>query len=279
MGTLGTGCVTTENYEFLRDYLMEVCGLALGTDKGYFLESRLLPVAEERRLRDLNGLCMALRSNHDRVLQTKVIEAVTTNETLFFRDVAPFQALQSTIIPAVMERNQASRSIRIWSAAASSGQEAYSLVMMLLEMGFGDWSIEVVGTDISEDILNRARQGLYRQIEVNRGLPAALLLKYFTSKGRDWQISDDVKRRVRFEQFDLRRDFRSLGLFDMVFCRNVLIYFDRVGKLDIVTRIGRTLRPGGLLLLGAAESIFEPEAGYDRVAIEGVMFYRLKGAA
>jgi chemotaxis protein methyltransferase CheR len=268
--------VTAEDYAFLQKYLQDVSGLALGPDKLYFIEARLLPVAERQQLPGLGALCEVLRRGGDPVLQKAVVEAVATHETTFFRDIAPFQVLERHLLPRIVESNRSTCRIRIWSAAASSGQEAYSMVMMLHEMGLADWKVEVLATDISEPILATARQGRYRQIDVNRGLPAKFLVKYFENKGRDWQVADSIRRHVLFQQFDLRSSYFGKGPFDLVMCRNVLIYFDSAGRLDILRRIRETLKPAGYFFLGATETILEPDTGFERQNLEGTSYYSVK---
>jgi chemotaxis protein methyltransferase CheR len=209
-------------------------------------------------------------------LRQSVVEAMTTHETLFFRDLPQYEALRTKIIPELMEQRKLSRRMTFWSAAASSGQEAYSLAMMLLEMGLRDWSIEIVGTDLSEQILARARQGRYAQIEVNRGLPVAYLVKYFTREGLDWQLKPEVTRMVSFRKMDLRDSFRGMGPFDVVFCRNVLIYFDTETKKKILGAIRSTIQPGGYLALGGAETSVLVSDLFERVSIGQATLYRVK---
>lgn len=267
--------VSPEDYAFLQTYLQDVSGLSLGPDKLYFLEARLLPVAAQQNLDSLSALCTALRRGADRKLQKSVIEAVTTHETLFFRDSTTFHLIERRLLPEIIQRNQASRTIRLWSAAASSGQEAYSMVMLMHELGLADWNIEVLGTDISEPILESARQGRYRQMEVNRGLPAKYLVKYFKNEGREWQVSDAIRARVRFEKLDLRSSFAGKGPFDLVLCRNVLIYFDAVSRAGVLRRLAGTLKPRCCFLLGSTEVVLENNLGFAREVHEGVTYYRI----
>jgi chemotaxis protein methyltransferase CheR len=203
------------------------------------------------------------------------VESLTTNETLFFRDVCLFDALQKNVLPELIAARRDTRRISIWSAAASSGQEAYSIAMLLHEMGLEGWNIQILGTDINQQILERAASGRYLQIEVNRGLPAKYLVKYFTRVGLDWQISPKLRSMVRFQQFDLRASARSLGPFDIVFCRNVLIYFDVETKKKILASIRQTLNPRGLLALGAAETTINLDSSYSRVLHGPATFYQV----
>jgi chemotaxis protein methyltransferase CheR len=204
----------------------------------------------------------------------EVIEAMTTNETLFFRDVAPFEALRSHLIPEFRAQHPGQK-LRIWSAAASSGQEAYSLVIMMLELGMIAHDFEVLGTDLAENVLERARRGRYMQIEVNRGLPASYLVKYFTRHGLEWQIKDEIRKLVRFERFDLRQSMGGMGMFDLVLCRNVLIYFDVETKKRILAGIRKVLRPGGYLSLGGAETTLNLDDAFTRAHFGSAVFYHL----
>jgi chemotaxis protein methyltransferase CheR len=231
-----------------------------------------MPVAEELHLSSLLALCEALK-HPDAPLRKRVVEAMTTHETLFFRDGTPFDALKKELLPQLKEENKLSRRIKIWCAAASSGQEPYSLAMLLLECGFADWNIEILATDLSEQVLKRAREGKYMQLEVNRGLPAPYLVKYFERDGLEWRIRDNIRRMVRFEQFDLRQDPRGSG-YDFVFCRNVLIYFDIPTKKQILGRLRSTLKPGGYLVLGSAESTLGLDETFIRVAFANARFYQ-----
>jgi chemotaxis protein methyltransferase CheR len=214
-----------------------------------------------------------LRARRNVALAHQVVEAMTTNETYFFRDPAQYEAIRTVLLPRLKAEKRDTQSLRFWSAASSTGQEAYSLGMLLLENGLQDWNMQILGTDFSEKVVERARSGLYQQIEVNRGLPAQLLVKYFRRSGLDWQLADAVRRMVRFETIDLRKSMRSLGPFDLVFCRNVMIYFDNATKKSIVKEIHRTLFQGGWLLLGGAETAINLEERFDRQTVGNVTVY------
>jgi chemotaxis protein methyltransferase CheR len=246
--------MSPQSYTYLRDFINRESGIVLGDDKHYLLEARLMPMALKRRVYTLDDLCAQLKTDTEGSLRRQVVEAMTTNETFFFRETAQYDALRSTVLPEIVRERSPRRELSFWSAAASTGQEAYSLAMMLLEMGLGNWNIRIVGTDLSTQVLQRASAGKYLQIEVNRGLPAALLVKYFTRAGLEWQLKDEVRRMVRFEGIDLRQGAGNLGRFDMVFCRNVLIYFDVGTKRKILSHIWDALTPGGYLLLGGSET-------------------------
>jgi chemotaxis protein methyltransferase CheR len=249
--------VTPHDYDFLRKCLKERSGLVLSADKQYLVESRLLPVARKAALATLGELVSMLRGAHDPALMTAVVEAMTTNESFFFRDKAPFEHFRATIMPALIEARRTARSIRIWCAAASTGQEPYSLAMCLkeIEREILGWRIEMVATDLSGEVLEKARQGIYSQFEVQRGLPIQLLVKHFTRSGEFWQIAPELRAMVRYRQLNLLADFSQLGTFDIVFCRNVLIYFDAETKTDVLNRIARVTAPDGYLVLGAAETV------------------------
>jgi chemotaxis protein methyltransferase CheR len=249
--------VTPHDYDFLRKCLKERSGLVLTADKEYLLESRLLPVARKSGLATLGDLVAALKSAADPSLMTEVVEAMTTNESFFFRDKVPFEHFRLTIMPALLEARRSARAIRIWCAAASTGQEPYSLAMCLkdMEREVLGWRIEILATDLSAEVLQKARLGIYSQFEVQRGLPIQLLVKYFTRNGESWEIAPELRTMVRFRQLNLLADFSQLGMFDVVFCRNVLIYFDTETKIDVLNRLARITAHDGYLLLGAAETV------------------------
>jgi len=249
--------VTPNDYDFLRKCLKERSGLVLSADKQYLVESRLLPVARKAGLATLGELVGTLRGAHDPALMTAVVEAMTTNESFFFRDKAPFEHFRATIMPALIEARRTARSIRIWCAAASTGQEPYSLAMCLkeIEREILGWRIEMLATDLSGEVLEKARQGIYSQFEVQRGLPIQLLVKHFTRSGEFWQIAPELRAMVRYRQLNLLADFSQLGMFDIVFCRNVLIYFDAETKTNVLNRLARVTAPDGYLVLGAAETV------------------------
>jgi chemotaxis protein methyltransferase CheR len=249
--------VTPVDYDFLRQYLKARSGLMLSADKQYLVESRLLPVARKAGLANLAELVAALKLAQDPALMTTVVEAMTTNESFFFRDKMPFEHFRSTIMPALLAARRSSRSIRIWCAAAATGQEPYSLAMCLkeLEPEVAGWRIELLATDLSGEVLEKARSGLYTQFEVQRGLPIQLLIKHFAQFGELWQIAPELRAMVRYRQLNLLADFSQLGSFDLIFCRNVLIYFDQETKTDVLNRLARVIAGDGYLVLGAAETV------------------------
>jgi chemotaxis protein methyltransferase CheR len=265
--------ILPENYRFLQEHVHSQVGIVLEDNKHYLFESRLAPIVKQHGLRSINDLCMVLRAKRDVDLAHQVVEAMTTNETYFFRDPAQYEAIRTVLLPRLKEEKQDTRNLRFWSAASSTGQEAYSLAMLLLENGLQEWNIQIFGTDFSDKMVERARSGTYQQIEVNRGLPAAMLVKYFRRCGLDWQLSDVVRRMVRFETIDLRKSMRTLGPFDLVFCRNVMIYFDNDTKRNIMKEIHSTLCRGGWLLLGGAETATSLEERFERLAVGNVTVY------
>ena len=249
--------MTPVDYDFLRQCLKARSGLVLSADKQYLVESRLLPVARQAGLANLGELVAALRLAREPALMTAVVEAMTTNELFFFRDKTPFEHFRLTIMPTLLAARRTTRSIRIWCAAAATGQEPYSLAMCLkeIEAEIAGWRIELLATDLSGEVLEKARSGLYTQFEVQRGLPIQLLIKHFSQTGELWQIAPDIRAMVRYRQLNLLADFSQLGAFDIIFCRNVLIYFDQETKTDVLNRLARVTAGDGYLVLGAAETV------------------------
>jgi chemotaxis protein methyltransferase CheR len=267
--------ITPENYAFLQQYIYRESGIVLEPGKHSLLDVRLLPIVKSAQLQTINDLCALLKATAPTPYKRAVIEAMTTHETLFFRDNSAFEALRTAILPQLKTLRISSHRLSIWSAAASSGQEAYSIAMMLIELGLGAWQIDILGTDLSHQILERAKVGRFAQIEVNRGLPAPYLVKYFKRHGLEWEVSDQVKKMVRFQQADLRQFPRNLGPFDLVLCRNVLIYFDLETKRKILQSIRATISPNGILLLGGSETLLNLDAGLDRKLSGTAVYYQL----
>jgi chemotaxis protein methyltransferase CheR len=243
------------DYEFLRKLLKERSGLDLSSDKQYLVESRLIPLARRAGLSGIAELVAKIKGGAD-ALTSEVVEAMTTNETFFFRDRIPFDHLRETILPALVQARANRRSLRIWCAASSTGQEPYSVAMCVKEFAaLAGWRVEIVATDLSQEVLEKSRAGIYSQFEVQRGLPIQLLVKYFMQTGELWQLNADIRAMVQHRQLNLLQDFAQLGTFDVIFCRNVLIYFDQDTKVGVFDRLSRMLEPDGVLLLGAAESV------------------------
>jgi chemotaxis protein methyltransferase CheR len=248
--------VTPPEYEYLRKLLKDQSGLDLSIDKQYLIESRLLPLSRECGLSGIGDLVQTMKGGSASVIG-QVVEAMTTNETFFFRDKVPFDHFRDTIMPEILKARASRKSVRIWCAAGSTGQEPYSLAMCLKEMGprLAGWRIEIVATDLSREVLEKSRAGIYSQFEVQRGLPIQMLVKHFRQTGEFWQVNAEIRAMVQHRHLNLLHDFSQLGIFDVVFCRNVLIYFDQDTKINIFNRLARTTEPDGFLVLGAAETV------------------------
>jgi chemotaxis protein methyltransferase CheR len=248
--------VTPPDYEYLRKLLKDQSGLDLSADKQYLIESRLLPLARKSGLPGISELVQKMKGG-SASLVTQVVEAMTTNETFFFRDKVPFDHFRQLIMPEILKARASRKSVRIWCAAGSTGQEPYSLAMCLKEMGaaLAGWRTEIIATDLSQEVLEKSKAGIYSQFEVQRGLPIQMLVKYFKQTGEFWQINADIRAMVQHRQLNLLHDFSQLGTFDVIFCRNVLIYFDQDTKINIFNRLHRATEPDGFLALGAAETV------------------------
>ncbi len=246
-----------QDFEFLSKLLKRRSGLMLNPDKVYLLESRLTPLARRMGMEGLDALIEELRRTGSETLTRDVTEAMTTNESFFFRDRTPFDLFRDQVLPALKKRRAAARRIRIWCAACSTGQEPYSLAFIFKEQEFQwrDWTIEIIGTDLSRSVLEKARSGLYSQFEVQRGLPIKLLMKYFNQDGDVWQLSEEIRKMVTFREFNLLDSFAPLGKFDVIYCRNVLIYFDQPTKTSVLERLRGAMPNDGTLFLGAAETV------------------------
>ena len=244
------------DYEFLRKLLKERSGLDLSSEKEYLVESRLIPLARKAGLPGLPELVQKLKGSAE-ALTAEVVEAMTTNETFFFRDKVPFDHLKATILPELLQARAGRRSLRIWCAASSTGQEPYSIAMCLKEFGAAltGWRVEIIATDLSQGVLEKSRAGLFSQFEVQRGLPIQLLVRHFAQIGELWQLNADIRAMVQFRQLNLLQDFSHLGVFDVIFCRNVLIYFDQDTKTNVFGRLAKMIEPDGFLMLGAAETV------------------------
>jgi len=248
--------VTPTDYDYLRKLLKDRSGLILSADKQYLVESRLTPLARKAGIATLADLVSKIKANNERLI-VEVVEAMTTNESFFYRDKVPFDHFKDAIMPSLIAARAKERRIRIWCAAASTGQEPYSLAMCLKEMKdkIAGWRVDIIGTDLSTEVLEKAKAGVYSQFEVQRGLPIQMLVKYFTQTGDTWQISPEIRAMVQYKPLNLLADFAHLGNFDVVFCRNVLIYFDQETKIGVLNRIARMLEGDGFLVLGAAETV------------------------
>ena len=252
-----TAALSPASFETLATLLKTKSGLMIGMDKLYLLETRLATIVKREKFADMNALAERLRRPGNDALARDVIEAMTTNESFFFRDDKPFLHFRTQALPRLVAARPAGSTIRVWSAASSSGQEAYSLAMIVAESSamLGGRKVEIVGTDIARDQLTRAREGLYTQFEVQRGLPVQMLMRYFRKEEANWRIADTIRAMASFREYNLLSDLRSLGRFDIVFCRNVLIYFDQPTKTRVLEATAGLMPPDGLLYLGGAETV------------------------
>jgi chemotaxis protein methyltransferase CheR len=271
--------MTDQEFDLVRRLLREHSAVVLGADKGYLVESRLAPLIRQRNLSSVGELLAQLRDQPDNGLHRQIVEALLTSESLFFRDHHPFEALRKVVLPDLINRRRAQRRLDIWCAASASGQEPYSVALTIREHfpELVGWKIGLLASDVSREMLARAREGRFTQIEVNRGLPAALLVKYFEQHGTDWQLRPAVRTAVDFREINLARPWPSLPRMDLVLIRNVMIYFDVETKKSILERVARLLQPDGYLLLGGAESTINLNDSYRRVEPFKSGFYQLVG--
>lgn len=246
-----------QDFEILSRVVKAQSGLELTPDKAYLLEARLAPVARKWKLETVAQLADQVRNRPADLQIRDVAEAMTTNESFFFRDIKPFDLVRDVMLPQLLKARADRRTLRIWSAASSSGQEAYSLALLLKERGaeLAGWRLEIVGTDLSTEMVERAQTGEYSTFEVQRGMPAKLLIKYFKRDGDKWRISDEIRTMTQFRRANLLHDLSSLGKFDIVFCRNVLIYFDLPTKKQVLASIAKQMPSDGYLILGASETV------------------------
>lgn len=246
-----------DDFEYVSAFLKNASGLVLTPEKSYLLENRLQPVIRKHGLQTLDQLAEALRSGSHAGLDYEVVEAMTTNESFFFRDMKPFDNFRNTVLPELLQSRPATQPIRIWSAACSTGQEPYSLCIVLNEIAaqLAGRKFEILATDLSVEVLRRAKQGLYTQFEVQRGLPVQMLVKYFEKAGDKWKINAAVRDRVKFREHNLIEGTAAVGKFDIVFCRNVLIYFDAETKAKVLARLADQMPADGRLFLGGAETV------------------------
>ena len=246
-----------EDFDYIADLVKKRSGLVLTRDKVYLVESRLAPVARRHGLASVDDLARKIRTNPPESLLREITEAMTTNESFFFRDKCPFELFETVILPHLLEARQAVKTLRIWCAASSTGQEPYSLAMILRGMAeqLKDWRVDIAATDISGEVIERAKRGVYSQFEVQRGLPIQMLVENFRKVDEHWEIDAALRNMVQFRTFNLLDDYRGLGAFDVVFCRNVLIYFDPPTKKDVLDRIARQMPADGYLVLGSAETV------------------------
>jgi chemotaxis protein methyltransferase CheR len=248
--------MTPSEFEFISQLLKRRSGLVLTPEKAYLIESRVAPLVRKHNLPGFEAVVMKMRANDEKIIRD-VVEAMTTNESFFFRDKTPFEHFEKLMLPKLLQTRASQKRVRIWCAAASTGQEPYSLAMIIKEKSLllKDWKFEIIGTDLSTEVLDRAKAGLYSQFEVQRGLPVQMLVKYFTKDGDQYRIKDDIRQMVQYRPANLLDAFSGFGTFDIIFCRNVLIYFDEATKRQVLDRMAQLLPDDGYLLLGAAESV------------------------
>jgi chemotaxis protein methyltransferase CheR len=265
--------------DFIRTMLQQRAGIVLDREKGYLVEMRLGALARREGFATLNGLIAEVRRGESE-LTSRVVEAMTTNETSFFRDVHPFDALRKVILPDLIRRRATERSLRIWCAACSSGQEPYSIAMLLRDHfpSLATWNMRLVATDLSVDMIERARQGRYSALEVHRGLTPELLARHFMRQGEEWHVRDEIKRVVEFRTLNLLGPWPGLGSLDLVLLRNVLIYLDQASKQSVLARLRNMLRPDGCLMLGSAETTLHIDEAFEVVQQERTTCYRLATA-
>jgi chemotaxis protein methyltransferase CheR len=268
--------ITATEFDFIRELVLARSAIVLEPGKEYLIESRLTPVAREQGVETIGELVEMLRARPMGPLRERVIEAMTTNETSFFRDVRPFDALRDIVLPDLIEQHSDDRSLAIWCAASSSGQEPYTIAFVIRQHfpQLADWDIRIVATDLSNEMIERSRAGCYSQLEVNRGLPATLLVKYFSREGSGWVVNDDIRSMVEFRVLNLIEPWPVLPRCDIVFIRNVLIYFDVETKSTILDQTHKVLRPDGFLFLGGAETTLNLHDGFERVPAERAGCYR-----
>lgn len=279
--------IAPHEYEFIRELVRSKSGITLEAGKEYLVETRLLPLSRSEGCASVEELLTRMKSGPQATALTrKVIEAMTTNETSFFRDIHPFEALRDTVLPDLIKRRQATKALSIWCGASSSGQEPYTVAMVLKEhfpqLFIEGWRISFVATDLSSEMIRRCREGRFSQLEINRGLPAALMVKYFKKHGMEWQIDESLRRMIDFRVMNLCDEWPFLaapGTLDLVFMRNVLIYFSLETKRQILGKVRRLLRPDGYLFLGGAETTLNIDDNYDRLQIQKTGIYRLAKAA
>lgn len=270
--------LSRRDLDYVRELVRTQSAIALELEKAYLVQARLEPLAKSEGLVSLSELVQKLRQASNGVLHKKVVEAMTTNETSFFRDLTPFYALRDQLLPEIIGRKGSSKRLNMWCGASSSGQEVYSVLFTIFEHfpELKDWVIQFMATDISEAMLSKCREGKYSQLEVNRGLPAPMLTKYFAKKGMGWQVAEDLRRRIDFKPMNLAGPWLSFPPMDIVFLRNVMIYFDMETKKQILGNIRKILDPNGYLLLGGSETTLNLDDQYERVAVSGTSCYRVK---
>jgi chemotaxis protein methyltransferase CheR len=270
--------LTAQEFAFVSDLVRRESAIVLGPGKEYLVEARLLPLARKAGQKTVSEFVQRIQARRDLIAQKGIVEALTTNETSWFRDQEPFSVLTKTVLPELMPARTATRSLRVWSAACSSGQEPYTLAMVLSEHLPAGWRYEILGTDLSSEMVARAQAGKFSQLEVNRGLPASLLVKNFQRVGPAWEITPALRQNVSFRQLNLAAPYPPMQPFDVVFLRNVLIYFDMETKRSVLRRVRSLLKPDGWLFLGSAETTIGVDGDFERAVTGKTSAYRLRAA-
>ena len=269
--------LSSMDFDYIRNLVRDHAAIAIEADKSYLAEARLGTLARREGFTSLGDLIAQARSDRSNGLQQRVVEAMTTNESSFFRDVHPFEAIRKVLLPELLTRRAAARRLRFWCAACSSGQEPYSLAMILREH-FGTqlegWDVSILASDLSTEMLERSRRGKYSQMEVNRGVPANLLVKAFHKQGLEWQVKDEIRAMVDFRRINLIESWPKVPIMDIVLLRNVLIYFESDTKRQILDRMADMIAADGSLFLGGAETTLNLSDRYERVAAERTICYR-----
>ncbi|MFC7494285.1 MULTISPECIES: CheR family methyltransferase [unclassified Nocardioides] len=268
--------ISPQAFSFVRELVRAESAIVLETGKEYLVESRLVPLARAGGHPNVDAYVAELSQRRTPAGLKQVVEALTTNETSWFRDSDPFNTLRQTVFPA-LAKTRPNRTLRVWAGACSSGQEPYSIVMTALDTPeLAGWKVDLVATDLSDEMLERARKGEYSQLEVNRGLPATTMVRHFERAGLNWRINQSIKDRVEFRHLNLTRPFPPMGKFDVVFLRNVLIYFDLPTKRDVLKRVRQVMAPDGHLFLGAAEMTMGVDDAWERVPAGRSSVYRIR---
>ena len=270
--------VNPEDFEYICKLVRERSAIVLEPGKEYLVESRIMPLVHREKLGSMEELIQKLRRESSNCLHDKVVEAMTTNETSFFRDIHPFETLKQEILPNLLKNRENIKELNIWCGASSSGQEPYTLIMLLMSSfpQLSSWKINFIASDISNEMLKRCRDGLYSQLEINRGLPAALLVKYFERTGTEWRVKEELRKMINFQFTNLSKNWPTMPQMDIIFMRNVLIYFNVETKKAILAKIRNLLKPDGNLFLGAAETTLNLDDKFERMNFKNSGCYRLR---
>lgn len=268
--------MTDADFDYIRKLLIDRSAIVLGDDKRYLVEARLAPVIGQLNVSSISDLVQKLRFDSNPGIVTKVVEALVTSETSFFRDISPFEVFRKQVLPELIAARASERKLTFWSAACSTGQEPYTIALILREFfpQLANWQITILGTDISTEVIAKAKLGIYSQFEANRGLPAKLMVKYFKQTGTTWQLDASIRNMVEFRQFNLATAWSALPMFDVILLRNVMIYFDVATKREILTRVERVLRRDGYLVLGGAETTLNISDAFCRVEQSKAGYYQ-----